>query len=198
MKKGTVLAITAAIVMSTVLSCDPAKATGTASAEAKASVAAAEAVQKEIATIKENTDKAVELLTTNDVATLDADDGALRTVARDALELVTEKLETTEETGLQKLSEKAVEAARAVKSSATAEKAVTAAQKVKTDLDKDTTSEGSTRKKANYAFIRFGPIPIGNDSTLTDVVTNAQASQSAIDALKKLADDAVAAAKAVK
>ncbi len=206
MKKGIVLAITAIIVMSVVFlaSCDPKKATGTASAEAKASVKAAEAVQKAVVAIQTEANAADEILKDGTVDGLNAETGAKRKKAKTALEEVTAKLENMGDDSVMKLSEAAVAAAKKVKGFDTkdsaAAKAVKAAEAVKELLDVDAETDGlrMTAKTSAEAFTD-GEVVEGSEANgLVTLKAKSAAVKKAVDDLKMKADAAVTAAKAVK
>ncbi len=117
-----------------------------------------------------------------------------------ALEDAKQTLEDASETGLKMLSQKAVEAAKAVvalKSSAAADDAVAKAQAVKTAIDK--ANSPSAQFEINAAVNEVDPTtPLASDEAKIEDYNAIQAAKTQVDELKKLADAAVAAAEAVQ
>ncbi len=194
MKKRIVLAITTAIVMSTVLSCDPAKtgAAGAANSLEMASRNAAEAVKTKVEAIKKDVDDAVSMSGFG-LEGLN-DNGQAKLIEIDTkLKKAQTELTGTEATGLIKLSEAAVAAAKKVKKSTTADAAVGAAEEVKTAVD--ATAEGSAQQTINAAVTEVDETAqLAGEDERTAVQNAAQAAQNAINALKELADKAEEAA----
>lgn len=125
-------------------------------------------------------------------------------ITRALLVEVLDALENPAAGGLRKLSEAAVAAAKALTSSATADDAVAKAVAVETAIT--STDQAAVVPTAMQALVTFlpdtGRFPsAGIFLTAQDVAnykTAAEEVQTLVDELKKLADDAVAAAAAVQ
>ncbi len=214
MKKGIVLAITAGIVMSIVLSCDP-KMMKDPAAEAvqpaaeavqkdpaaAGAVAAAEAVQKEVMAIQTDVDAVITILgeSLGDLnASAGGVDQAKAKKAQEASVAIGNRVEKTGDTGLIKLAEMAVTAAKKLKDSKEAKEAVKAAEALTMKLSTDTTKPGP-RMTISTEIAKFGAVTRNiTQQEQTGATTAANTVKTEVDALKKLADNAVKAAKAVK
>ncbi len=164
-------------------------------------VAAAKAVQSAIDELKMKADTAVTNLG-DTLENLNAQDGggvgqAKAKATRILLVEVNDALKSKAPAGLKKLSVTAIQIAKAFKSRAGADDAVAAAKAV--DAAIKSKDEAALLKTASAALRTFSPVG-GNlsESNKNDFTTAARSVQTLVDALKQLADDAVAAAQAVQ
>ncbi len=170
-----------------------------------AAVTAAKAVQAKVENdIKSNVDSVEDTYQQNDLRTLNANNSGFerRELTVASLKLENAKVPFTDlsETGIGVLSQKAVEAANAVKALTSSEKAddaVAKAEAVKTAVDK--TDDPSVQFALTVAINEVdATTPLANENAKIADLDAIRAVKTLVDALKQLADDAVAAAQAVQ
>ncbi len=172
-----------------------------------ASVEAAKAVQISVNALKRDLDTAQAVYTANvGFAAMNAPVGTRPALAKlsdvkTSLLLIQLFLSDLETLGLIKRSERAVAAAKAVvvasPASANAPAAVRAAEAVKTAINK--TDDPSVHFQISAAVNEVDDnTALANDDARTADVDAIAAAQTQVDELKKLADEAVAAAEAIK
>ncbi len=165
-----------------------------------ASVTAAKAVQTKVDAIKSSVDNAETNYKSNNLGRLNAvryGSPRKRIIqAKTDLGWAKADLEDSTATGLRMLSQKAVEAAKALRSSAAADEAVAKAEAVKTAANKATSP--SAQFEINAAITEIVTDINLTEETRREDLAAITAAKTQVDELKKLADAAVAAATAVQ